>query len=39
MIVTDYNKMTLEELMIFNKVTGTEFEISDGKIIGVHKED
>lgn len=39
MIITDYNEMTLEELTACNTALGTEFEIADGKIIGVRKED
>lgn len=33
MIVTDFNKMFLEELEAMNLVLGIEFEINDGKIV------
>lgn len=32
MIITDFNKMTLEELQVMNTVLGITFVISDGKI-------
>lgn len=34
MIITDFNKMSLEELTVINKFMGFEFEINDGKITG-----
>lgn len=39
MIITDYNKMTLEELEVIHSAIGLEFEIADGKITGTYKED
>lgn len=35
MIITDYNKMTLEELLAINIVLGKEYLIEDGKITNV----
>ena len=32
MIITDFNKMTLEELLIINKVFNYEYWINDGLI-------
>ena len=32
MIITDFNKMSLEELLIIHAALGIEFEVSDGKI-------
>ena len=34
MIVTDFNKMSLEELTVINKFMGFEFELNDGEIVG-----
>lgn len=35
MIITDYNKMTLEELLTISRVLGKEYVIEDGKITGI----
>lgn len=35
MIVTDYNLMSVEELLIINERTGVEFQINDGKIVSI----
>lgn len=34
MIITDYNKMSIAELMVINRTLDIEFEINDGKIVG-----
>lgn len=34
MIITDYNQMSLNELQIVSGITGIEFQINDGKIVG-----
>lgn len=34
MIITDYNQMSLNELQIVAGITGIEFQINDGKIVG-----
>lgn len=39
MIITDFNEMNIEEIAIINIAFGFEFEISDGKIVGAHRED
>lgn len=38
MIITDYNKMTLEELLVINNVLGKEYVIRNGKIAEVVSE-
>ena len=38
MIITDYNKMTLEELEAINYALRIEFTIEDGKITEAEKE-
>ena len=35
MIITDYNKMTIEELRTINRCLRLSFKINDGKIKGV----
>lgn len=35
MIITDFNQMYINDLRSFNLYLGMEFEINDGKIIGV----
>lgn len=32
MIITDFNKMSLEELLIIHVALGIEFEVADGRI-------
>lgn len=32
MIITDYNKMTIKELKVINRVLGKEFVINNGRI-------
>ena len=32
MIITDFNKMSLEELLVIHVALGIEFEVSDGRI-------
>lgn len=39
MIVTDYNKMTVEELGVIHENLGIDFLIENGKITGTTKED
>ena len=39
MIITDFNKMTLEELEVIHKSFEITYEIEDGKITGTNKED
>lgn len=39
MIITDYNKMTLEELSVINLAFGISYVIEDGKITEEIKED
>lgn len=34
MIVTDFNQMTIDELITINNYLGFEFLINDGRIIG-----
>lgn len=38
MIITDYNKMTPSELQIISEKTGVEFQINDGRVVGVIKK-
>ena len=38
MIVTDYNQMSLNELQIVAGITGIEFQINDGRIVGTVKK-
>lgn len=38
MIITDYNKMTLEELMVIHKTFDLEYTIEDGKITKAERE-
>lgn len=35
MIITDYNKMSVEELQIVNRVLHKEYVIAGGKVVGV----
>lgn len=37
MIISDFNKMTVEELYIIYSRVGLEYEINDGKIVGTVK--
>lgn len=39
MIITDYNKMTVEELYIINNYIGSCYVIEDGRITGIYKEE
>lgn len=32
MIITDFNEMSLEELLVIHVALGIEFEVSDGRI-------
>lgn len=34
MIITDFNQMSVEDLMIFNAYLGVTYEINDGAIKG-----
>jgi hypothetical protein len=34
MIITDFNKMSLEDLEVIHYNLGMSFEINDGKIVG-----
>ena len=34
MIITDYNKMNIEEIMVIYEYIGISFLIEDGKIVG-----
>lgn len=39
MIVQDYNKMTVEELMVIHEFLKVNYEIENGRITGVEKEE
>ena len=38
MIITDFNQMSVEDLMIFNAYLGVTYEINDGAIVGTERE-
>lgn len=38
MIITDYNKMTLEELSVIRDYLGISYVIEDGRIVGTQKD-
>lgn len=37
MIITDYNLMSVEELMVINETIGIEYQINDGRIVGTER--
>lgn len=39
MIITDYNRMTIEELMAIHEFLKVNYEIKNGKITKAFKED
>lgn len=39
MIVQDYNKMSLEELMVIHEFLKVNYEIENGRIAGTEKEE
>lgn len=38
MIITDFNQMTVEELMVIYMGLGIEFDINDGMIVGATRQ-
>lgn len=38
MIITDLNKMSIEDLEIFSRTLGVTYLINDGVIVGTEKE-
>lgn len=35
MIITNFNQMSVEELQVISHHIGVEFQINDGKIVGI----